>query len=128
MHNWTSEDWSKLRHLTKIIIVYRTIFNGDKDFLKDYTSNIQIGLPKPLPANPISQKLTNSNYDLFATTLLNLPGFIPNSVSMCLLMFQIIFSVESTIAVVDDRVKTVCRRSGDEFLPQSLKKQLNFLP
>ena len=24
--NWTSEDWSKVRHLTKIMIDYRTIF------------------------------------------------------------------------------------------------------
>ena len=35
-------------------------------------------------------------------------------------MFQIIFSDESTIAVLDDRVHTVCRR------PQCLKKTVKF--
>ena len=37
-------------------------------------------------------------------------------------MLQVIFSDESTIAVLDDRVHTVCRRSGEEFLLQYLKK------
>ena len=30
-----------------------------------------------------------------------------------------------TVAVLDDRVQTVCRRSGEEFLPQCLKKTVS---
>ena len=121
-----SEDLPKVRNLAKIIIVYRTIFNVDKAFQKDYTLKIELRLPKPLPSNFICQKLTNSNYDFFATTLLNLLGFEPNSVSMCLLMFQVTFLDESTIAVLDDRVQTVRRRSGEKFLPQCRKKTSKF--
>ena len=40
--------------------------------------------------------------------------------------FQVIFSDESTIAVLDDRVQTVRRRSGEEFLPECLKKTVKF--
>ena len=36
--------------------------------------------------------------------------------------------VESTIAVLDDRVQTVRQKSDEEFLPACLKKQSNFLP
>ena len=97
-------------------------------FLKDYAANIELRVPKPLPANFINQKLTSSNYDFFSTTLLNFPGFKPKSASMCLLMVQVTFSDESTIAVLDDKVQTVRRRSSEEFLPQRLKKTVNFLP
>ena len=36
------------------------------------------------------------------------------------------FLDESTIAVIDDRVQTVRRRSADEFLPQCPKKTVKF--
>ena len=41
-------------------------------------------------------------------------------------MFQIIFSDKLTIAVLDDRVKTIRRRSGEECLPECLKKTVKF--
>ena len=41
-------------------------------------------------------------------------------------MFQVAFSDESTIAVLDDRVQTVRRRPGEEFLPECLKKTVKF--
>ena len=41
-------------------------------------------------------------------------------------MFQVVFSDESTIAVLEDRVQTVRRRSGEEFLPDCLKKTVKF--
>ena len=37
-----------------------------------------------------------------------------------------IFSDESTIAVLDDRVQSVRRRQGEEFKPECLKKTLKF--
>ena len=46
---------------------------------------------------------------------------------MCLLMFWISFSDESIIAVLDDRVQTVYRRTDEEFLPQCLKNPVKFL-
>ena len=88
-------------------MIIEQFFNVDKAFPKDHTSNIELRSPKPFLANFISQKLTKSNDDFFATTLLNLPGFKPNSVSMSLLVFQVILFDESTIAVLDDRVQTV---------------------
>ena len=45
---------------------------------------------------------------------------------MCLLMFQVIFSDESTIAVLNDKVQTVRRRFDKKFLPQYLKKTVKF--
>ena len=41
-------------------------------------------------------------------------------------MFQVVFSDESTIAVLEHRVQTVSRRSGEEFLPDCLKKTVKF--
>ena len=41
-------------------------------------------------------------------------------------MFQVVFSDEPTIAVLEDRVHTVRRRSGEEFLPDCLKKTVKF--
>ena len=41
-------------------------------------------------------------------------------------MFQVVFLDESTIAVLEDRVQTVRRRSGEEFLPDCLKKTVKF--
>jgi len=38
----------------------------------------------------------------------------------------VIFSDESTIAVLDDRVQSVRRRQGEEFKPECLKKTLKF--
>ena len=40
-------------------------------------------------------------------------------------MFQVIFWDESTIAVLDDRVKTVLRWFGEKFLPECLKKTVD---
>ena len=40
-------------------------------------------------------------------------------------MFQVIFSDESIIALLDDRVQTVCQRS-EEFLPECSKKTVKF--
>lgn len=42
------------------------------------------------------------------------------------LLLQVVFSDESTIAVLDDRVQSVRRRSGEEFLPECLKKTVKF--
>lgn len=39
---------------------------------------------------------------------------------------QVVFSDESTIAVLDDRVQTVRRRKGEEFNPQCLRKTVKF--
>ena len=39
---------------------------------------------------------------------------------------RVVFSDESTIAVLDDRVQTVRRRPGEEFLPECLKKTVKF--
>ena len=36
------------------------------------------------------------------------------------------FTDESTIAVLDDRVQTLRRRSGEEYLPACLKKTVKF--
>ena len=41
-------------------------------------------------------------------------------------MLQVVFSDESTIAVLDDRVQTAKRRPGEEFLPDCLKKTVKF--
>jgi hypothetical protein len=41
-------------------------------------------------------------------------------------MFQVAFSDESTIAVMEDRVQSVRRRPGEEFLPECLKKTVKF--
>ena len=40
------------------------------------------------------------------------------------LLFQVVFSDESTISVLDDRVQTVRRRPGEEFEPECLKKTI----
>lgn len=42
------------------------------------------------------------------------------------LLLQVVFSDESTIAVLDDRVQTVRRRPGEEFIPECLKKTVKF--
>ena len=42
------------------------------------------------------------------------------------LLLQVVFSDESTIAVLDDCVQTVRRRPGEEFLPECLKKTVKF--
>ncbi|XP_065684059.1 transposable element Tcb1 transposase isoform X1 [Hydra vulgaris] len=39
---------------------------------------------------------------------------------------KVVFSDESTIAILDDRVQTVRRRPGEEFLPECLKKTVKF--
>jgi transposase len=39
---------------------------------------------------------------------------------------QVIFSDESTIAILDDRVQSVRRRPGEEFKPECLKKTVKF--
>ena len=41
-------------------------------------------------------------------------------------MFQVVFLDESTIAVLDDWVQIVRRRSGKQFLPDCLKKTVKF--
>lgn len=41
-------------------------------------------------------------------------------------LFQVTFSDESTIDILDDRIETVRRRSGEEFHPQCLKKTIKF--
>lgn len=41
-------------------------------------------------------------------------------------LLQVVFSDESTIAVLDDRVQSVRRRPGEEFLPGCLKKTVKF--
>ena len=42
------------------------------------------------------------------------------------LLLQVVFSDESTIAVLDDFVQTVRRRPGEEFSPECLKKTVKF--
>ena len=41
-------------------------------------------------------------------------------------MYHVIFSDESAIAVLDNRVQTVRPRSGEKFLPECLKKTVKF--
>lgn len=43
-----------------------------------------------------------------------------------LILFQVVFSDESTIAVLDDRVQTVRRRPGEEFHKDCLQKTVKF--
>ena len=45
---------------------------------------------------------------------------------LCFILLQIVFSDESIIAVLDDRVQSVRRRSGEEFKPECLKKTVKF--
>jgi len=41
-------------------------------------------------------------------------------------MFQVIFSDEPTIAVLDDRIQTVYERTAEDFIPHWLKKTFKF--
>ena len=42
------------------------------------------------------------------------------------MFLQVVFSDESTISILEDRVQTVRRRKGEEFDPQCLKKTVKF--
>lgn len=46
--------------------------------------------------------------------------------TVCFNLFQVVFSDESTIQVLDDRIQTVRRRSGEQFKAECLKKTLKF--
>ena len=63
-------------------------------------------------------------FDFLGTIITNVPT-LTTGLKVCF-FFQVFFSDENTISILDDRVQTVCRRKGEEFDPQCLKKTVKF--